>query len=41
MIDIIYITATLLFFALMLVFVKACDRLGQSADIERASESLR
>ncbi len=41
MMDIIYITATLLFFALMLVFVRACARLGQSADVERASEAMR
>ena len=38
MIDIIYLLATVLFFALMLVYVAACDRLGREADVERSSK---
>jgi len=36
MIDVIYVAATIAFFALMLLYVAACDRLGRSADVERA-----
>ena len=38
MIDVIYIVATVRFFALMLGYVAACERLGRSADGERAKE---
>jgi hypothetical protein len=38
MIDLIYVIATLAFFGLMLLYVAACDRLGRSADVERAQE---
>jgi len=38
MIDFIYVAATVVFFALMLLYVAACDRLGRSADVERARE---
>ena len=38
MIDVIYVVATVLFFALMLAYVAACDRLGRNADVERASK---
>jgi len=38
MIDLIYVIATLAFFALMLLYVAACDRLGRNADVERAHE---
>jgi hypothetical protein len=34
--DFIYVLTTILFFALMLAYVAACDRLGQGADVERA-----
>ena len=37
-IDLIYILTTLSFFALMIAYVAACDRLGRSADVERASK---
>jgi hypothetical protein len=39
MIDLIYVIGTVLFFALMLLYVAACDRIGRSADAERAEES--
>jgi hypothetical protein len=38
MIDFIYVAATIAFFALMLLYVATCDRLGRSADVERARE---
>ena len=38
MIDIIYILATILFFALMIIYVAACDRVGRAADVERAGK---
>jgi hypothetical protein len=38
MIDIVYIAATILFFALMISYVSACDRLGRKADVEQAGE---
>ncbi len=41
MMDVIYGIATLFFFALMLAFVKGCDRLGQSADVERVPRETR
>jgi hypothetical protein len=41
MIDVVYVAGTVLFFALMILYVKGCDRLGRSADVERASEENR
>lgn len=40
MIDIIYVLATVVFFALMLLYVRACERLGRSvtAEAELAEE---
>ena len=38
MIDFLYVFATIAFFALMVGYVAACDRLGRTADIERGSE---
>ena len=38
MIDFIYVVATVLFFASMVAYVAACDRLGRDADMERAKE---
>ena len=38
MIDLIYVLTTVLFFALMVAYVAACDRLGRGADVERASK---
>jgi hypothetical protein len=41
MIDLIYVVGTVLFFALMIAYVAACERLGRMADAERAEEGLR
>jgi hypothetical protein len=41
MIDVVYVVATVLFFASMLGYVAACERLGRSADVERAGEDVR
>ena len=41
MIDVLYVAGTVLFFALMLGYVAACNRLGRSADTERAKEDVR
>ena len=38
MIDLIYVAVTLLFFTLMLAYVAGCDRIGRTADVERAKE---
>jgi hypothetical protein len=38
MIDAVYVAGTVLFFALMILYVEGCDRLGRSADVERAAE---
>ena len=38
MIDLIYVAATVVFFALMIAYVAACDRLGRGADVERAGK---
>ncbi len=38
MIDAVYVAATVLFFALMILYVEGCDRLGRAADVERAPE---
>lgn len=38
MIDLVYVAVTVLFFALMLVYVAACERLGRSGDVERPTE---
>jgi len=38
MIDLIYIAATVVFFAVMVAYVAACDRLGRGADIERGGK---
>jgi len=37
-IDIIYIVSTIVFFALMIAYVAACDHLGRSADVERGGK---
>jgi len=37
-IDLVYVVATILFFALMIVYVAACDRLGRAADVERGGK---
>ena len=41
MIDVLYVAGTVLFFALMIGYAAACDRLGRSADVERAREDVR
>ena len=41
MIDVLYIVGTVLFFALMLGYVAACNRLGRTADVERAKEDVQ
>jgi len=38
MIDIAYIVGTILFFGLMVLYIAGCDRLGRTADVERAPE---
>jgi hypothetical protein len=38
MIDLIYVLATVSFFALMMLYVAACDRIGRSADAGRVEE---
>ena len=38
MIDALYVAGTILFFALMILYIDGCDRLGRSADVERAPE---
>jgi len=38
MIDTLYVAGTILFFALMILYVEGCDRLGRGADVERAGE---
>ena len=40
MMDAIYVLATVAFFALMLAYVVGCNRLGRTADVERAAEEL-
>ena len=35
MIDVLYVVGTVLFFALMIAYTVACNRLGRSADVER------
>lgn len=40
MMDLVYIAATLLFFAAMLLYAVGCQRLGRTADVERTEESL-
>ena len=41
MLDLVYVAVTLVFFGLMLAYVAGCDRLGRSADVERAAEESR
>ena len=40
MLDVLYVAGTVLFFALMLGYAAACDRLGRNADVERAKEDV-
>ncbi|HVX41042.1 MAG TPA: hypothetical protein VHB25_15850 [Gemmatimonadaceae bacterium] len=41
MLDLVYVVATIAFFALMFAYVAACDRLGRVADVERTPEDPR
>lgn len=41
MIDVLYVLATVFFFALMLGYAAACDRLGRTADVEREKGDVR
>jgi len=41
MLDVLYVVGTVLFFALMIAYAAACDRLGRRADVERAPEDAR
>ncbi len=41
MIDVLYVAGTILFFALMLLYVEGCERLGRVADVERAPRRTR
>lgn len=38
MLDLVYVLATIAFFALMLLYVAACDRLGKVAEVDRVRE---
>ena len=38
MIDVVYVAATILFFALMILYVEGCDPLDRAADVERAPQ---
>ncbi len=38
MIDLLYVAGTVLFFALMLLYVEGCDRLGRGADVVRSPD---
>lgn len=38
MIDIVYVVATLVFFAVMMLYVAGCARLGRSSDADRVSD---
>lgn len=38
MIDFVYVLATVAFFALMVLYVAACDRLGRKTDADRATK---
>ena len=38
MLDLIYVAGSIAFFALMILYVAACDRLGRAADVERSEE---
>lgn len=41
MIDVLYIVGSVLFFALMIAYAAACDRLGRSVDVDRVREDVR
>lgn len=41
MIDLLYVAVTLVFFALMVAYAAACNRIGRSAGDERAQDEAR
>jgi hypothetical protein len=41
MIDLLYVVGAVLFFALMLAYAAACNRLGRAADVRQAREEAR
>jgi hypothetical protein len=41
MIDLVYIATTLIFFALMLGYVRACERLGRSGSVDVGKDGTR
>ena len=38
MMDLVYVAATVLFFAVLLLYTAGCERLGRTADMGRAGE---
>lgn len=40
MMDLVYVAAAVLFFALMLLYAVGCERLGRNADVERGREDI-
>lgn len=38
MMDLVYVAATILFFALLLLYAAGCERLGRTSDVERTGE---
>lgn len=41
MIDVLYVAGSVLFFALMIAYAAACNRLGRTADVDQAREHAR
>lgn len=41
MIDLVYIATTVVFFALMLGYVRACERLGRTASVDMTQDGTR
>jgi len=41
MIDLLYLVGSVFFFALMIAYAAACNRLGRAADVDQAREDLR
>lgn len=39
MLDVIYIVGSVAFFALMILYVAGCDRLGRAADVEGSGDT--
>ena len=39
MLDLIYVAGSIAFFALMILYVAACNRLGRVAEVDRSEET--